>query len=168
MLIEGLRPSCALATWLLAAPLLAAAHGDAAHATRRPAAAISTEQHPWGREGDPRHAVRSLQVRMADTLRFSPDRIEVQRGQTVSFVVHNAGRGMHEFVIGTEAALGEHAELMRRHPDMEHDAPFMAHVAPGRTQRIHWIFTEPGTFFAGCLVPGHWEAGMKATIVVKE
>jgi uncharacterized cupredoxin-like copper-binding protein len=112
--------------------------------------------------------VQTVHVTMADTMRFTPDRIEVRRGQTVTFVVRNTGKVMHEFVIGTLPALTEHAELMKKHPGMEHDEPYMAHVSPGRTQRIHWTFTEAGSFHAGCLIPGHWEAGMKATITVKE
>ena len=157
----------ALISLALLAPLAAAAHGEMAHPAKKPAG-ISTEQHPWGREGDPKKAVRSIRVDMADTMRFTPDRIEVKRGQTVTFVVRNAGKVMHEFVIGTLPALNEHAELMKKHPGMEHGQPYMAHVEPGRTQRIHWTFTEAGTYHAGCLLPGHWEAGMKATITVKE
>jgi uncharacterized cupredoxin-like copper-binding protein len=157
----------ALISLALLAPLAAAAHGEMAHPTKKPAG-ISTEQHPWGREGDPKKSVRTIRVDMADTMRFTPDRIEVKRGQTVSFVVRNAGKVMHEFVIGTLPALNEHAELMKKHPGMEHGEPYMAHVEPGRTQRIHWTFTEAGTYHAGCLLPGHWEAGMKATITVKE
>lgn len=156
-----------LAALLLSAPLWAAAHGDAAHRAKKPSA-ISTDQHAWGRQGDAKKAVQTVQVKMADTMRFTPDRIEVRRGQTVTFVVRNAGKAMHEFVIGTLPALTEHAEMMKKHPGMEHDEPYMAHVSPGRTQRIHWTFTEAGTFHAGCLIPGHWEAGMKATITVKE
>lgn len=157
----------ALISLALLAPLAAAAHGEMAHPARKPAG-ISAEQHPWGREGDPKKSVRTIRVDMADTMRFTPDRIEVKRGETVSFVVRNAGKAMHEFVIGTLPALNEHAELMKKYPGMEHDAPYMAHVEPGRTQRIHWTFNEAGTYHAGCLLPGHWEAGMKATITVKE
>ena len=29
-----------------------------------------------------------------------------------------------------------------------------------------WTFTRTGTFMFGCLVPGHWDGGMKGTIVV--
>ena len=43
---------------------------------------------------------------------------------------------------------------------MEHDEPYMAHVAPGRTETIVWQFTKAGTFHFGCLMPGHFEAGM--------
>jgi uncharacterized cupredoxin-like copper-binding protein len=75
---------------------------------------------------------------------------------------------MHEMVIGTRAALEAHAELMRKHPGMEHGEPYMAHVAPGRMETLAWIFDKPGTFMYGCLVPGHWEAGMRGTIVVAD
>lgn len=156
-----------IVTVLLATPLLATAHGDAPHAAAKPAE-ISTERHAWGMQGESRHSRQTLRVTMADTMRFSPGHVTVRRGQTVTFVVRNAGRTMHEFVIGTLPALADHSELMKKHPGMEHDEPYMAHVAPGRTRRIHWTFTDAGTFHAGCLIPGHWEAGMKATITVKE
>ena len=45
---------------------------------------------------------------------------------------------MHEFVIGTKKELDEHAALMLKFPDMEHDEPYMAHVAPGKTGEIIW------------------------------
>ena len=159
----------AAAAWplLAALPPPAAAHGDQPHAAKA-AAPISTERHPWGQQGDPKKAVRTVRVTMADTMRFSPDRFEIRRGETVTFEVHNAGKVMHEFVIGTEGELVQHAELMKKHPGMEHDAPYMAHVPPGQRQLMRWRFTEPGTFLAGCLLPGHWEAGMKATLIVKE
>lgn len=119
-------------------------------------------------QGDPKRATRTIRVTMRDTMRFEPARFAFRRGETVTFVVHNAGKVMHEFVIGAEAELVAHAEAMKKHPDMEHDAPYMAHVPPGRTQRLTWRFTEPGEFLAGCLVAGHWDAGMRAAITVKE
>ena len=73
---------------------------------------------------------------------------------------------MHELVIGTEEELQKHAELMRKNPTMEHDEPYMAHVQPGSTKRMTWRFTKSGTFLYGCLVAGHFEAGMKGRIVV--
>ena len=159
-------PALAVAM-VLAAPS-AQAHGDKSHAERRGPTAISTERHPWGMQGDPAQAVRTVQVSLSDRMRMNPDRFEIRRGQTVIFDVRNDGRALHEFVIGTEAELVRHAELMKQHPGMEHDEPYMAHVPAGQRQRITWRFTEAGTFLAGCLLPGHWEAGMKATIVVKD
>ena len=151
----------------LALPPGAWAHGEA-HGATQSAAPISAEQHPWGRQGDPKRATRTVRVTMSDRMRFDPSRLTLKRGDTVTFVVHNAGKLMHEFVIGTRAALEEHAALMKKHPDMEHDEPYMAHVAPGKSQRITWTFNQAGEFLAGCLVAGHWDAGMKADLHVKE
>lgn len=151
----------------LAAPLIAQAHGDR-HDDKQKAAALSTDRHPWGQQGDPAKARRTIKVAMADTMRFTPDRIELRKGDTVTFEIANGGKLLHEFVIGTEDELVKHSELMKKFPAMEHDAPYMAHVKPDGRQRITWRFTEAGTFLAGCLIPGHWEAGMKATLIVKE
>lgn len=155
---------------LLAATLGLGAEGALAHGDDKPAAAkkkaISAEQHPWGREGDPRKIARTIEVNLADTMRFTPSEVQVKRGETVKFVARNTGKVMHEMVLGTEEHLMAHAELMKKHPGMEHDAPYMAHVPPGKKQEITWTFDKPGTFMYGCLIPGHWEAGMKGAIVV--
>lgn len=147
--------------------LAAQGHADGKHGAGAKKKDISTEEYAWGREGDPRKASRTIRVDMADTMRFSPDKVKVKRGETVKFVARNTGKLMHEMVIGTPQELEKHAELMKKHPGMEHDAPYMAHVSPGGTQEIVWTFTKPGTFMYGCLLPGHWDAGMKASIVVE-
>lgn len=144
------------------------AHGDAAHgksAARKAAAAV--EEKPFGRPGDPKKPARTVHVQMSDTMRFSPAALEFRAGENVRFVVANRGRLMHEMVLGTLAELREHAELMRKHPGMEHDEPWMAHVAPGKTETLLWRFTRAGEFYYGCLVPGHFESGMVGRIVVK-
>jgi uncharacterized cupredoxin-like copper-binding protein len=55
---------------------------------------------------------------------------------------------------------------MRKFPGMEHDEPYMAHVAPGKRAEIGQ-FTKPGEFYYACLVPGHMESGMVAKISVQ-
>jgi uncharacterized cupredoxin-like copper-binding protein len=153
----------ALLAAALGAGIPAGAHqGPHAEAAKK----ISTTRYPWGVQGDPRKATRSIVIDMADTMRFAPDAIEVEPGTTVKFVVKNGGAQVHEMVIGTEAALREHAQMMKSHPDMVHDAPYMTHVQPGAAGMIAWTFVEPGTYAFGCLLPGHWEAGMKGSIVV--
>ena len=49
---------------------------------------------------------------------------------------------------------------------MEHDEPYMAHVAAGKAETMVWKFTRLGDFFYGCLVPGHFPAGMVGKIIV--
>jgi uncharacterized cupredoxin-like copper-binding protein len=39
-----------------------------------------------------------VKVAMGDTMRFTPARITVKRGETVRFVVNNDGKLMHEMV----------------------------------------------------------------------
>jgi len=147
---------------LLAAPL-AWAHGDQDHAKKE--GPVVKEQKPWGIAGDAKHA-RTIAIRMGDDMRFQPDRIAVRQGETIRFVVRNGGQVLHEMVIGTEAELAEHAALMKKFPNMEHDEPFMTHVKPSTQGEMVWNFNRPGTFQFACLVAGHFEAGMKGTIVV--
>ena len=120
-----------------------------------------------GEPADARKAQRVVSVTMNDTMRFDPAEITVKRGEAVRFVVKNDGKLMHEMVLGTRADLEAHAEMMRMHPGMEHHDPNMVHVAPGKTGELVWRFTRAGTFHYGCLEPGHFEAGMVGTVIVK-
>lgn len=142
----------------------ASAHGNAAHDA--PRAATPKEQKPWGIAGDARDAKRTIEIRMLDTMRFVPDRIGVREGETVRLVLRNAGKTMHELVLGTRQVLDEHAALMMRFPDMEHDEPYMAHVAPGRRGEIVWTFNRAGEFDFACLIAGHYQAGMVGRVRV--
>ena len=122
----------------------------------------------FGRPGDPKKATRTVRIGMADTMRFSPPELTIKRGETVKFVVRNHGKVKHEMVIGTLEELKTHAEMMKKHPGMEHDEPYMAHVQPGKKAEIAWRFTKPGEFHFGCLIPGHFEAGMIGKIRVAQ
>jgi uncharacterized cupredoxin-like copper-binding protein len=151
----------------LAGPAPAAAHGDAAHAGKA-AAPVRKEQKPWGIAGDAKDAKRTVRIAMLDTMRFTPDVVHVKLGETVRFVHRNRGKVMHEFVLGTRQELDEHAALMLKFPDMEHDEPYMAHVAPGKTGEIVWEFNRAGTFEFACLIPGHYQAGMVGRVIVAD
>jgi uncharacterized cupredoxin-like copper-binding protein len=153
----------ALLAALVAAPLPALAHGE-----KHPkgAKAIARDEQAFGREGDPKKVSRTVEVDMSDRMRFTPAALTVRRGETIRFRVKNSGQVMHEMVLGTMHELKEHAELMRKHPGMEHDEPYMAHVAAGKTETMVWQFTKAGEFYYGCLVPGHFEAGMIGRITV--
>ena len=140
------------------------AHGDDAHAKK--AGAVKKEQKAWGIAGDAKAAKRTVDVSMLDTMRFTPDKLEVREGETVRFRVRNNGKVMHEFVIGTKAENDKHAELMLKFPEMEHDEPYMAHVKPGKTGEVVWTFNRPGDFDFACLIAGHYQAGMVGKIKV--
>jgi len=130
------------------------------------AAPAQTEETAFGRPGDPQNATQTIAVNMTDKMEFIPARVTVREGETVRFVVTNSGKKKHEMVIGTLAELKEHAALMRKRRGMKHDAPYMAHVAPGRTETLTWQFTKPGEFHYACLVGHHFEDGMAGQINV--
>jgi uncharacterized cupredoxin-like copper-binding protein len=81
-------------------------------------------------------------------------------------VHRNAGQVMHEFVLGTKKDLDEHAALMKKFPGMEHDEPNKITLEPGKQGEIVWQFTKAGVVNLGCLIPGHYESGMKGAIKV--
>ena len=139
-------------------------HGDEEH--KKVGDPVRKEQKDWGIAGDAKSVKRTIRVRMSDAMRFSPDAISVRRGETVKFVFHNEGQQLHEFVLGTKKELEEHAALMLRFPNMEHDEPYMAHVPPGKTADIIWTFNRPGDFDFACLIAGHYQAGMVGKITV--
>jgi uncharacterized cupredoxin-like copper-binding protein len=146
------------------ATIVATAHENQKHASK--AVAAKKEQKAWGVAGDPKSAKRTIEVTMSDSMRFTPDNIEVRQGETIKFVIRNNGKMMHEMVIGTKKELDEHAALMQKFPNMEHDEPYMAHVAPGKTGELVWNFNRPGEFDYACLIAGHYQAGMVGKIKV--
>ena len=141
------------------------AHGEETHV--KTTGPVVKEQKAWGVAGDAKAVKRTIAIAMSDNMRFTPASIEVNQGDTVRLTLTNTGQVMHELVIGTQKELAEHAALMKRFPNMEHDEPYMAHVAPGKTGEIIWTFNRPGDFDFACLLPGHFEAGMVGKVLVK-
>lgn len=145
------------ATFVLAVaaalPVAALAHGPESHS-------------PVGEPGQAGAVSRTIEVRMSDSMRFLPEKISVRRGETIRFVVRNDGIEPHEFMLGEIRALQEHAEVMRKHPTMVHDEPNAITVNPSQTGELIWKFTTSGRVDFACLIPGHFEKGMKGDIRV--
>jgi uncharacterized cupredoxin-like copper-binding protein len=146
------------------APVAAFAHSDKPHAAK--AAPVRKEQKDWGIAGDARAVTRTVEVRMSDGMRFNPALIQVREGETLRLVHRNGGQQLHEFVLGTKKELEEHAALMLKFPNMEHDEPYMAHVGAGKRSEMIWHFNRAGEFEFACLIPGHYQAGMVGHIKV--
>lgn len=151
---------------LAASPSLA--QNQHAHGANDAAPAISPQEHAFGQQGNPTQVWRTLTVEMTDSMRFKPAEISIQQGETVRFIVRNAGALKHEMVLGTLASLKEHGQMMGQQTGMSHDAPYMVHVDPGQSQELIWHFTKAGQFQFGCLVAGHFEAGMAGKITVNK
>lgn len=142
----------------------ALAHEGAPHA--KASVSAIKEQKPWGIAADAASARRTIDITMSDTMRFSPDLIEVRQGEVVKLVVRNRGAVLHEIVLGTKSELQAHAALMAKFPDMAHDEPYMAHVKPAASGELVWNFNRAGEFDFACLIPGHYQAGMVGRIRV--
>lgn len=153
-MIRPLLPVLLLGGLISSPPLLA----DAGHSPGK----SSSIGVPAG----PDAKARTVVVTMDDTMRFAPANIEVATGEVIRLVVRNRGKLTHELVLGRIAELKAHAELMQRFPGMEHDEPNMVSVAPGGEAELRWKFTRRGTVDFACLVPGHYEAGMRGRLRV--
>jgi uncharacterized cupredoxin-like copper-binding protein len=117
---------------------------------------------------------RSIEVRMDDQMRFTPSQIDVRAGETIRFVVHNAGKVEHEMVLGRDEAIREHAQAMKRDAaqgqahgvDHPHGTGAAITVAAGQTGELVVTFPKAATLQMACLIPGHYEAGMRGSLTV--
>ena len=119
-----------------------------------------------GKPGVAAKARRTITIEMSDKMRFTPSDLTVKKGETVRLIVQNTGQLKHELSLGTQEELMEHLEQMKKFPGMEHDEPGKIILEPGKQGEIVWQFTKAGVVDFACLLPGHYEAGMKGTINV--
>jgi uncharacterized cupredoxin-like copper-binding protein len=120
----------------------------------------------FGRPGEARAVTRTVTVTLTDAMRFSPAALSVRRGETLRLHIVNTGKLPHEFMLGTQAEIDEHAEMMRRMPNMVHADASSVRVQAGKSADLLWQFSESGVFLYACLVPAHWEAGMQGRVTV--
>ncbi len=155
------------------AVLLTAAAAILATDIAMPIPASAHEDHgsfSAGEPGDPKKPARVVLVTMRESdgkMMFIPDKVEVRKGEQIRFMLRNSGLLEHEFLLATTEENLKHAELMKKFPDMEHDEPNGKRLKPNGASEVVWRFTKAGTFEYGCLIPGHREAGMTGTVIVK-
>lgn len=112
-----------------------------------------------------------IPISMVDN-RFEPATFTVRTDRPVVFRFRNDGTVRHEAVIGGDQVQQDHAGVMNRMSDggmgdMHHGAGEGAVVVdPGRSADLTMTFASPGEVVIGCHQPGHYEAGMKATVTV--
>ncbi|WP_109792165.1 cupredoxin domain-containing protein [Minwuia thermotolerans] len=139
------------------------------------------ERRSIGHAGDPANADRTVEITMLDNS-FEPEKLTIEEGQTVRFVVTNKGELVHEFNIATAAMHSSHqAEMMemmqkgvlgadRIHHDkmgehgMRHDHANSILLEPGESGEVVWTFDTDAELEFACNVPGHYESGMKGPI----
>ena len=119
-----------------------------------------------GEPGDASKPSRTIEIEMSE-MKFSPPQIEVKRGEQIRFVIRNDGTEDHEFLLATTKENLAHAEVMKKHPHMEHDDPNGVRLSPYKSAELVWKFTKAGTFEYACLIPKHRDYGMLGHVVVK-
>ncbi len=123
-----------------------------------------------GQPGDVSEVDRTIEVTMRETddgdMVFEPNALSVKAGETIRFHVVNKGELEHEFVLDHHEKMMEHKALMEKFPEMEHDDPNAIRLREKQDGDVVWKFTKAGDFEFGCLIPGHYEAGMKGSITV--
>jgi uncharacterized cupredoxin-like copper-binding protein len=109
---------------------------------------------------------------------FSPRTITVNAGETVTLKLTNEGAIEHELMAGRAAVPSQgYSEdwLKRAIPGLAgHTHPGEQHLGEGIRVSPDWpgrltlvVPQERGTYEFGCFIVGHYEAGMKGTIVVR-
>lgn len=139
-----------------------------------------------GKPGEVDDATRTIEIKMLDNF-YEPESISVKEGETIRFVISNAGDFVHEFNIGTAAmhaahqkemmTMAEHGILeadkinhemmkmdMGEGKTMDHNDPNSLLLEPGKTGEVIWAFTNAGKIEFACNVPGHYDAGMMGNI----
>lgn len=120
--------------------------------------------------GSPSTGANQIALEVSN-LRYQPATIEVTAGQPVKLTMRNNDSVEHDFSIIEipMATMGATAAPMAGHEmgGMTADPQLHMVAAMGATNAMEFTPTKPGTYEFFCAVPGHKDAGMKGTLVVK-
>ena len=119
-----------------------------------------------GEPGDPKKPARTIEIVMSE-MAYEPSSIEVKRGEQIRFVIRNAGKEDHEFLLATTKENLAHAEMMKKHRHMKHEDPNGVTLAPNKSAELLWKFSKAGTFEYSCLIPDHRDYGMIGRVTVR-
>jgi uncharacterized cupredoxin-like copper-binding protein len=139
-----------------------------------------------GEKGKQNEVTREIVVKMYDNY-YVPDSFEVNKNETIKFIVENMGELVHEYNIATKEMHIKHQPEMQKMVEMEilladkidkekmkemaKKDHAMAHkhensllLEPKEKGEIIWKFSSSAKLEIACNVPGHYEAGMVAKI----
>lgn len=137
--------------------------GGHSHSHAAPAAPLQVATAQAGAS-----ATREVTIEMTDHMRFTPDQLQVKQGETIRFTVKNLGKMRHEWVIGNEKELVEHAAEMKKMKSgsHKHDMANAISLGAGEQGVLTWTFDKAEPLAMACFESGHYEAGMKGVIQV--
>ena len=139
-----------------------------------------------GSVGDAKDVTRIIKVVMYDN-RYEPNLFKIKAGETIKFVIENAGDLVHEFNIANKMMHLKHQPEMekmveneillvdsidkKKMEQMSKIDKTMAHshnnsilLEPKQKGNIIWKFDNAVNIEIACNVPGHYQAGMIAKV----
>lgn len=159
--IEGIAAMAAAALLAIASTstLAAGTHGHAAAthggATKGHGEMMGhhTNAQGTGVPGKAEEVSRTIEIKMYDNY-YEPEEIGVKEGETIRFIVKNAGQLVHEFNLGTQAMHTAHQQEMvmmvqhgALHPDRIDQSRMMMDMGGGKTMKHddpNSVLLEPG------------------------
>ena len=102
-----------------------------------------------GKPGNPKKPARLVEIFAREgegKMSYSPDAIEVKRGEQIRFVIKNEGALAHEFLLDSFEGNAKHKIQMEKNPEMEHDEPNGIRLEPKKDGGVLWIFDKVGKF----------------------
>ncbi|MET0772974.1 MAG: plastocyanin/azurin family copper-binding protein [Candidatus Limnocylindrales bacterium] len=103
-----------------------------------------------------------IEVSLLDSMAIDPKRITVEADKPVRFVITNKGALEHDFFIGSDRE-----QKQRESGQGEPGPDRYVQVPPGETVTLLYTFPTEGRTIVGCVVPGHYSAGMKSNITIE-
>ncbi|ASK61304.1 hypothetical protein CFK37_03480 [Virgibacillus phasianinus] len=103
-------------------------------------------------------------VVQADEFSFTPSKMEIPVGESVTMVLVNNGEIEHDLeIVGMETGT---VESLSRHHHQQEENQIHVHSIPGEKQEVSFTPLEPGVYKYTCTIPGHAESGMTGTIKI--
>ena len=139
-----------------------------------------------GEKGKLLEVSRTIEIKMYDNY-YEPKEINIKKGETIKFIVHNYGELVHEFNIATKEMHIKHQpemmkmveneilfadridmkkmkEMAKKDHSMGHTHSNSVLLEPNQSAELIWKFSADTNLEAACNVPGHYESGMVANI----
>ena len=135
-----------------------------------------------GEKGKLSEVTRVIEIKMYDNY-YEPEEINIAKGETIKFIVHNYGELVHEFNIATKEMHIKHQpemmkmveheillpnkidkkkmkEMAKKDHAMGHSHSNSALLEPNGKAELIWKFSTDIKLEGACNVPGHYESGM--------
>ena len=119
-----------------------------------------------GVPGEESAATQTVEIDAAGGFKFSPEKLQVETGDTVTFEVTNVDKMPHELVLGNKQYQELHETQMEAGCVYHDYSDFSVHVNPGDTLSFTWTFQKPGKILYACHLPGHYDKGMFGRLTV--